>query len=302
VDDPKVYLILDRISPRLRALVSAVLMFAGFVFQLSTKNILAGMPFIVFCVLLNVIKSIAIKRVTPEKLVWEEVTRQKIEEVAEHCRKIKKFRSGNLGCFFGMIIAVVFFGVFLSPIIQDISLPFSIVATVVNAFVLFTGLILSGRKSIWMPRALDIKIQIVNGIMESPLIRCDPGLSAIPYLEIGQTGQGSFPNDARILIKLRDAPDEFIGLQGQISINTVKSRDYPYFYVVLLAHPGFGLFEKFKSLKVVLDDVTIEHKKTAEVDVIVIRQTTTKTSGFHTDQRAQDHILANSIKAAKTLI
>ena len=293
---------LDRIDPRLRAIVSAVLIFTGFAFQLSTKNILAGIPFIILCVLLNMIKSVSIKRVRPEKLKWEEVTEQKIGEVMEHCRRVKRFRSGNLGCFVGLIIALVFFGVFLFPIIEDIALPFPLVATVANAFILFAGLILGGRKSAWMPRALDTKIQIVRGIMESPLIKDDPDLSTIPYLEIGQTRQGTFPNDARVLIKLRDAPKEFIGLQGQISINAVKSRDYPYFYVVLIARPGFKLFEKFKSLKVVLNNVTVEKRKTSEVDVIVLRQTTTKTSGYHTDQKVQDYILVNSIKAAKALI
>ena len=293
---------LDRIDPRLRAIVSAVLIFTGFAFQLSTKNILAGIPFIILCVLLNMIKSISIKRVRPEKLKWEEVTEQKIGEVMEHCRRVKRFRSGNLGCFVGLIIALVFFGVFLFPVIEDISLPFPLVATVANAFILFAGLILGGRKSAWMPRALDTKIQIVRGIMESPLVKGDPDLSTIPYLEIGQTRQGTFPNDARVLIKLRDAPNEFIGLQGQISINAVKSRDYPYFYVVLIAHPGFKLFEKFKSLKVVLNNVTVEKRKTSEVDVIVLRQTTTKTSGYHTDQKVQDYILVKSIKAAKALI
>lgn len=302
MDDPKVYLILDRIDPRLRAVVSAVLIFTGFVFQLSSKNILAGIPFIILCVLLNMIKSISIKKIAAEKLVWKEVTEQKIGDVMEHCRRIKKFRSGNLGCFVGLIIGLVFFGIFLFPIIEDMSLPFPLVATGANAFILFAGLILGGRKSAWMPRALDTKIQIVRGIMESPLIKDDPDLSAIPYLEIGQAKQGTFPNDARVLIKLRDAPDEFIGLQGQISINTVKSRDYPYFYVVLLARPGFQLFEKFKSLKVVLNNITVEKKKTSEVDVIVLRQSTTKTSGYHTDEKMQDYILLNSVKAAKALI
>lgn len=301
MDEHKVYLILGKVSPRLRGAVSALLIVSGFLVQLSTHNILAGMPFIIICILLNLIRSVAIKKVVTEELQWQEVTPQKIEQVLEHCRKIKKFRSQNIGCFIGAVVALVLFGGFLLPLLEEISLPFPIIATIVNALILFAGLILSGRKSAWMPNALDIKTEIVKNIIESSLVKSDPGLQAIPFLEIGRTGQGAFPNDVRVLIKFRDAPDEFIGLQGQISINTVKSRSYPYVYVVLLARPGFGLFDKFRSLKVSRDAVTVEQKKTKEVDVIVIRQTTTKTSGYHTDQRMQEYILTEGIKTAKGL-
>ncbi len=300
--DPRVYLILDKISPRLRAVVSALLIAAGFLIQLNTHNILAGIPFIIFCALLNIVKSVSIRKAVPEKTEWQEVTAQKIDEVIEHCRKIKKFRSGNFGCLIAFVIFLVFFGGFLFPVIQELSVPFPLLATIVNAFVLFIGLGLSGRKSAWMPRALDTKVDIIKGIIELPLVKNDPGIRAIPYLEIGRAGQGNFPNDTRILIKFIDAPDDFIGLQGQISINTVKSREYPYVYVVLIARPDFGLLGKFRSLKIVLKNMTVEEKKTAEVDVIVLRQTTTKTSGYHTDQKMQEYILTSGIKAAKKLL
>jgi hypothetical protein len=300
--DPKVYLIFDQISARLRAVVSAVLIAAGFLIQLSTYNILAGMPFILFCGLLNIVKGISIKKAVPEKTEWQEVTKQKIDEVIEHCRKINKFRSGNLGCLIGLVVVLVFFGGFLFPVLQELRIPFPLVATIVNALVLFMGLALSGRKTAWMPRALDKKVEIVKYIIESPLIKKDPSVRAVPYLEIGHAQQGVFPQDARLLIKFMDAPDDFIGVQGQISINAVKSREYPYFYVVLIARHDFALFKKFRSLKIVLNNVTVEEKKTAEVDVIVLRQTTTKTSGYHTDQKMQEYILSNSIKAAKRLL
>lgn len=302
--DPKVYLMFDKISPRLRTLVSAILIAAGFLIQVSTSNILAGLPFVVFCALLNFVKSVSIKKTVSEKNEWQEVTTKKIDEVVEHCRKVKKFRSGNLGCLIGFVIALVFLGGFLFPVIQEISIPFPLVATIVNAVVLLIGFALSGRKSAWIPRALDEKTRIVKRIIESPVVKGDSSIKAIPYLEIGHArqGQGTFPNDARILIKFIDAPDEFIGVQGQISINTVKSREYPYFYVVLIARQEFRLSKKFRALKIVLDNITIEEKKTAEVDVVVLRQTTTKTSGYHTDQKMQEYILSNSIKVAKRLL
>ena len=300
--DRKTYLVLDKISPRLRGVVSALLIATGFLLQLSTRNILIGIPFMVLCLVLNLIKSIAVKKVTPGQLKWQEVTPEKVDQVLAHCRRIGKFRSQNLGCFIGLIVVIFIFGSFLFPFFNELSIPFPFVAAVVNTAILFSGLVLSGRKTAWMPYALDIKAEIVKRIIELPVVNSDPALQVVPFLEIGETKEGSFPNDTRVLIRFRDAPEEFIGLQGQISINTVKSKRYPYFYVVILARPAFGLFKKFKSLKLSLDNVTIEQKRAGEVDVIVVRQHTTKTSGYHTNQKTQDYILQNGIKAVKSLI
>ncbi|KPL15681.1 hypothetical protein AMJ74_00960 [candidate division WOR_3 bacterium SM1_77] len=302
MSDPKVYLVLDKINPRLRSIGSAILIVAGFLIQTSTRNILAGMPFILMCLLLNLIKGVSIKAVAPNELGWKEVTPDRIDQVLTHCRKIKKFRSQNLGCFIGFVIALIVFGSFAFSLLESLSLPFSFLAAVIDAAVLFSGLILSGRKSAWMPHALDVKAEIVQRIIQSPIVKNDPDLLGTPYLEIGHTEDGDYPNDTRIMIKFKDAPDAFIGLQGQISINTVKSSAYPYFYTVLIARPEFRLLDKFKSLKISLDNITLETKKTGEVDVVVIRQTTTKTSGYHTAQKMQDYILLNSIKMAKKLV
>jgi hypothetical protein len=302
VKERKTYLVLDKINPRLRAVVSALLIATGFLLQLSTKNILIGIPFIILCLVLNLIKSVTVKRVTPSQLKWQEVTPEKVEQVLAHCRRVKKFRSQNIGCYIGLIIGIFIFGIFLLPVFNELSVPFSLIVTIVNAVILFSGLMLSGRKSAWMPYALDIKAEIVKRIIELPGVNNDPSLQVIPYLEIGEAKNGSFPNDARVLIRFREAPDAFIGLQGQISINTVKSKQYPYFYVVLLARPAFGLFKKFKRLKLSLDNVTMEQKRAGEVDVIVMRQPTTKTSGYHTNQKTQDYILQNGIRVVKELI
>lgn len=302
MDDPKVHLLFDKIGPRARALASALLIFAGFAFQLGTKNILAGMPFIVACAVLNATRGVSVKKVTPEKMAWEEVTGPKIAEVLEHCGRVKKFSSSNLGCCLGLVILAGFFVLVFSPLVEWGSLPFALTATAVNAFILFGGLILSGRKSAWVPRGLEAKARIVQAVMASPLVKKDAELAAAPYLEIGRVGDATFPNDARVMIRFKGAPDEFIGLQGQISINTVRSRDYPYFYIVLLARPAFHLFERFKAVQPDPGGLTVEEKKTEEVDVLVLRQTTTKTSGYHTDEKMQEYILKEGIKTAKCLL
>lgn len=300
MEERKVYLIFDKITPQLRGILSALLIGTGFLFQLSSRNILAGIPFIVACVILNLLKGISVKRTRPKSMKWQEVTPEKIDHVLAHCKKIKKFRSKDTGCFIIVIFVLVFFFGFSLPLLRELSLSFPITATIVNAVVLFAGLAFSGRRSAWMPYALDIKAEIVKRMLKLPLIKADPVLQPVPYLEIGESKDGSFPNDTRFLIRFKDAPKEFIGLQGQISINSVKGKPYPYFYVVLIAKHEFNLFEKFGRHS--LGKIVIERKKTEEVDVIVIRQRTTKTSGYHTNDKIQDYILQNGIKLAKNLL
>lgn len=301
VEDHKVYLFFDKISPQLRSFVSFLLIVTGFLFQLSSKNILTGLPFIIGCLILNLMKGVSVKKIRPSNVTWQQVTPGKIDEVSVQCKKIKKFRSRGAGAVVAVFIFVVIglsFGMQLLEAVSSIPLPLG--AAMINAIILFSGLALTGRKSAWMPYALDIKIETVKRLINSAVIKEDPALQVVPYLEIGETKGGTVPMDTRLLVKFKNAPPAFIGLQGQVSINTVKSRKYPYFYVVLLAKPEFHLFEKFKDP--LLDKLVIEHKETEEVDVIVVRQRTTKTSGFHTNEQIQDYILLNGIQLAKDII
>ena len=302
MEENRVYLFFDRISPRLRGVVSIILIVAGFLLQLSTKNILVGMPLILLCVVINLIKGISIRRPQPVDSKWQEVTPDRIDQVLQQCRRVKKFKSQNLGCFIIAVLVLLFMGVFLFPLWEATPLPFAGTVTVVNAVVLFGGLVISGRRSAWLPRALDMKAEIIKRVTELPIVRDDPRIKVAPYLEIGQTAKGNFPGDIRVLLKFNDAPETFIGIQAQISINTVKSTMYPYLYTVIIARPEFALFDKFKSLQVTPDRIAIETKRADNVDVIVIRQTTTKTSGYHTNSEAQQYILSKSIEFVKRML
>lgn len=297
------YYILDKISPKLRNLLTVLLFFTGFALQLSTRNILVGLPFFIFCLILNLIRNFSIKPIRPIKLEWKEVTPEKIELVYKHCQRLVKIRGGAMGCviLFFVVFFLIFFGIplisFLAEVIKE---SFPIVALIVDSLILFGGIWLSGRSSVWIPNNLDVKMPIIKRILNHAVFSKDPNIKIIPYLEIGNTKDGQFPNDTRILIKFKDAPQDFIGLQFQISINEVQGKKYPYCYCVIIARPAFKLFEKFKPVE--FNRITIETEKSDEADVIVIRQTTTKNSGYHTNESAQDYILNSGIEVVKKIL
>lgn len=302
MDQGKTYIILDKISPRSRAILSFLLVMIGYAMQVTGRNFFIGLPFLIGCFLINLIKGISIKGEKASEYVWEEVTPERIELVYRHCQKIKKFKSAGIGCFIGLIFATVFlFGIFAPVLVgKNGILGFGLTVAIIDTIILFAGLFVSGNKSAWMPNNMDVKATVVRRLINLPLITKDPSLKVAPFIEIGKTKTGSFPHDTRLLVKFIDAPESFIGVQGQISINTVKSSAYPYFYAVIIAKHEFDLFKKFGKPE--LRNITIENNQDDEVDVVVIRQTTTKTSGYHTDDKVQNYILENSIGLAKKML
>ena len=64
----------------------------------------------------------------------------------------------------------------------------------------------------------------------------------------------------------------------QVCINSVQGNDYPYFYCMLVAKPELGLLER--PLASPPRKVTVERNRQGEVDVVVIRQATTKTQAI----------------------
>lgn len=293
----------DQISPRLRNVLTILLCFVGYALQLSSRNILIGLPFFIFCVLLNWVKGFSLKPVHAMKLEWKEVTPEKIDQVNKHCQKLERIRSGEFGCVIFILLAIFLFvfGVpFLKVFAKGVKNYFAVIALVIDSLVIFGGLVISGRRSVWIPNNLATKTAVIQRILHHPDFKKDPTLKIIPYLEIGETKEGSFPNDARILVRFKDAPQDFIGLQYQVSINTVQGKVYPYCYSVIIALPSFKLFEKFKPVS--LKKLTIEKEKDSEADVLIIRQTTTKNSGYHTNPSMQDYIFSTSIKIAKKML
>lgn len=297
------YYIFDQISPKLRNILTILLFIVGYALQLSSRNILVGLPFFIFGVALNMVKSFSLKPIRAMKYEWKEVTAEKIEQANKHCQKLERIKSGEFGCLafiFVVFFLFVFGMIFLEVFAKGIENNFVIVVLVIDTIIIFGGLMFSGRRSVWIPNNLTTKTAVIQRILNHPNFSKDPSIKIIPYLEIGESKEGSFPNDTRVLIRFKDAPQDFIGLQFQISINNVQGKVYPYCYSVIIACPSFKLFEKFKPVS--LNRITIETEKSSDADVIVIRQTTTKTSGYYTNPAMQDHILSISIEIVKKIL
>lgn len=120
------------------------------------------------------------------------------------------------------------------------------------------------------------------------------------------------PKDIKIKVDFDGQSEDFLGFYGQISLNNVQGIQYPYFYVVLVARKNYGL-ENYKDMvhrknlnkglfSKLLDqnqDFICEYSEQEDVEVLVIRQYTTKTSGYHTDSSMVKELFESGIEVAE---
>ena len=121
-----------------------------------------------------------------------------------------------------------------------------------------------------------------------------------------------------MMVKIENAPEDFMGIQIQTGINTVQNSNYPYTYCVLLAKPSFNLSEKaIKHLTSVpqkgrysdaneekeaplprFEGFIAEPDKKEDVELVVIRKET-KGKGYITSDSDAITIFTTALKLAR---
>ena len=112
------------------------------------------------------------------------------------------------------------------------------------------------------------------------------------------TDEKAAPEDVKLQIRWANASQDFYGLQGQVNINNIQGRKYPYAYFVVVAKRGLNIFPAAYGLDQT-GLTTVETKMQNDVEVIVIRQYTTKTSGYHTKPVRIRQLLDQALVAAR---
>lgn len=126
---------------------------------------------------------------------------------------------------------------------------------------------------------------------------------------------GDVPADVKALVLFREAPPSFLGLQMQVSINSVQGNDYPYFYCVLVARKEFGGlavdsppptaqatgFTGWLQSLSQKPAIMVEPEAQKDVDVVVCRQQTTKNSGYATNDTVAASIFSFALGQARKI-
>jgi len=287
--------------------------------------------------LLGATRGIQSKPTFRGKRRWERVTLDEFRQVLEVDEKGKRWARSvfNLASAPGVVCFLVTVYVLLSigalmgvnarlvpwaPLsllvaIDQGNLTIAQKAWLLDSAALLVPVWLSGFRSRWKPEELLIKVRC---LLEAETYLRSQGasdLTVVPQLEVTTRHVGGrrkkrglpeperdvqIPRDARLQVRFDDGPDEFLGMQIQISINRVKTA-YPYLYCVLLAREGFGLQERLRGRRPGGKEV-LEFSREEDVVVAVCRQHTTRTSGYHTNYAARLRVLQAALKLARAAL
>jgi len=290
-----------------RILLSSLLLFLGFAIQLIYMNVWTGMPFLIAAVGLVLVKGydsrIRLKTFSMDPN-WTEVPISKIEELEDLRLKTKRWDrdawdiSNQRGCLSLFLWVIIAFAVAagLGLLVRSFAI-FMILA--IDAAIIAIPQWFSGMRFILTQPNLAVRVALLLKLERKFHGMNRKGEQFRPALMLtrGEDGK-TVPVNARFSVVFPDPPEGFYGLQAQININVVQGHSYPYFYCVLAANPGFDL-QRFKNRIRESNRVMVEYQQDNRAEVVVLRQRTTKRSGYHTRDKACVEILDFALKAGR---
>jgi hypothetical protein len=142
----------------------------------------------------------------------------------------------------------------------------------------------TGTRRGWRPVELRQHIDALEPVLKTIDTFKEPPCQVQCMFEMTGKDKEKTPVGARVFVRFPEGPEDFLGVQFQVSLNNVQGTKYPYLYAVLVAKKGFGLTEAAikKICKSAERSLCIEKSEENDVEVVVIRQKTTKESGYHT--------------------
>lgn len=298
-----------RMSNSLRVIVFISLFAAGIAIQLTIANFWIG-AILIACASLVLLNKGIDSRLHIERYhhntEWKTSTRQQVEDIIKMDKKLRRWdRTGFevtscLGSFLFLVVLVAgFFIVILGLEENDLNVIFF----GGDFLILFIPHFLSGFRRIDMAsrvllyadnclKAADIAIELNKNVKTD----------FMTLLAENAKTKALFPKEVKLKMSLENAPDTFLGCYGQLSVNKVGSKDYPYFYTVLIFKPEFDLKKKFNKLKLLNKGMLKEFTSEQGVEVLVLRQVTTRTSGYSTNNKAVRGILVQTFDAYQQLM
>lgn len=293
--DVVVFKILPDLPYSRRMLISFGLLLLGFAIQAYLLSWLPGVFFVAAGTLLLVTSGYD-NRVDSDGFSvsseWQSVERTKLLEVKSLHKRMEEWDrslldiSNPLGAFALLVIAGI--GAVLIISEDDLGILLGI-----NLLVLTVPHWFTGMRSILTKPNLMLKIEALLKLEEECSRDIQPDRISYSML-LNPKAETSIPRDVKFQIRPAESHEDFLGLQGQASINSVQGKSYIYFYVVLVARAGYGLTQMTADWFPPKGIIKEYSTKDRSVEVVVIRQKTTKKSGYYTSpQRCRELLLCS---------
>lgn len=304
------FYVFKSLSYNTRMLLYLLLIAAGFLFQILMLKVWPGAVFLICATILNLVRGydsrVRLKGFHTDSN-WTQVDMERIHQIEELDSKITKWDKDILDISNGRGSFMFVFTVIVLIITASLfgSLPaYSTAVTIIitDAIILVLPLWFNGIRRILKQGNLGIKVDIISKMEKSFQTIKKAGENFKPALMLSRDKNGkSVPKDARFTITFDNMPVDFYGIQAQVNLNLVQGASYPYFYCVIAAKTGFGL-GKYKSQIPTCKNIDINFESDSTAEVIVIRQYTTNTSGYHTKINDCSRIMDTALKAARIIL
>jgi hypothetical protein len=298
--------LISGIAYPVRVALILILIAVGFAVQFVFLWLWPGMALIAAGSILGSVRSVNSKpKLVSADTEWKEVLPQQWRKAVELGAKSKRWQADitNIvspgGVLMLVLVAACAGVVFVLMINVDTEMSLVFAG---DLAALFIPILLFGSLSAWRPPQLEVKLQALLGMLDYLESATPTDINLQPMLEVAKAGEGGgLPLDARMMIRFKDAPETFYGVQVQVSINEVQGTQYPYLYAVILYRHDFPA--DYKSLGLPRRrEMVFEPSREGEVVVLVLRQKTTKTSGYHTKEPRRREIVDDALAAARELL
>jgi hypothetical protein len=266
-----------------RMLLGFGLILLGFIVQGVTRSFVPGAPFILAGNLLLIVKGynnkIDLGQYDPGAQ-WENADIDTLDKLVTLDGKIRDWDISMLDIT-NLLGAMVFILVMV-PLgwLAYIGRGLNQVLVLDSMLLLLPHWITGIRSILVLPRLL-VKVKTLRDLLQDPAVRSLGKDYKIDLLVLLKGQEAKVPDDVKIRVSFPGQHKDFLGFYGQVVINEVDGKSYPYFYVVLVARKGYGLGQVHPHSAA--HNLLLEFKVQEETEVLVIRQKTTKTSGYHTD-------------------
>ena len=226
---------------------------------------------------------------------WERVDEKKLRELEQLDKKIKQWDWSLLDVSNvpGGIIFILLTGML---VLGALAFSGAVQILFIDALILLLPHWITGIRRILRLPNITIRIELIQKLIAG--IRDRPGNRRIELMMLLSGGEAKVPRDIKFKVDIQGHHPDFLGLYGQVVLNSVQGKNYPYFYVVLVSKKNFDL-QKACDAYSPPAGIVKELKNQDEVKVMVIRQHTTKTSGYHTKFPVATRILDQGLTVAE---
>lgn len=270
-----------------RAAIAITLVLAGLAWQVLALSLLPGIVLVLagnlFFLVRGYNNNVDFGKFKPG-WEWQAATVDKIREIQKLDLRMKTWDRSALDIsnrfgfmVFGLVLAVLLGLFFVGWQNEEQAL----VLVSVNAAVLLLPHWLTGIRTILTRPRLMLKIDAFLKLFDFVKDEVASDRLEFSLLLEGKEPQ-AIPSDLRFRYVPKGAVAGFLGLQGQMAVNEVQGKSHLYFYVVAVAEQGYGLTGRLADWTPP-EGLVLEPSDTGQVEVLVLRQKTTKNSGYSTD-------------------